>query len=195
MRAIFPTIIHDINIPNFNRVQHDLIKFSYEEKKKDPVGNVKSNLGGWQSKGVYQRDNNILLKTVSDNLFSYFSQDVLDMSKEIILNDLWININKKGDSNVPHDHPLSDMAGVLWIKTSKDSGNIEFSSPHHFTCGSEIERYTPKFKEKINVYDTYWLSPVEGRILVFPSSLVHRVIPNESMEDRISASFNLKFVL
>ena len=53
MDLLFPTIVHDIKVSSFNEVQDDLIKFSYQQKKKDPKGVIKSNIGGWQSAGDY----------------------------------------------------------------------------------------------------------------------------------------------
>ena len=38
MRLLFPTIIHEIPVPNFESIQSDLIKFVYQERKKDPKG-------------------------------------------------------------------------------------------------------------------------------------------------------------
>ena len=56
----------------------------------------------------------------------------------------------------------------------------------------EIESYTQDFKDK-NRYDhSYWLPPIEGRMLIFPSHLEHDVRENLSNEDRISVSFNIK---
>ena len=39
----------------------------------------------------------------------------------------------------------------------------------------------------------YEFTPDEGEILIFPSSLEHEVMKNESNEDRISYSFNMEF--
>ena len=41
---------------------------------------------------------------------------------------------------------------------------------------------------------TYYFTPIEGRILLFPSSLEHEVEENKSDEDRISYSFNIKLI-
>ena len=40
---------------------------------------------------------------------------------------------------------------------------------------------------------TYYFRPMEGRLLIFPSSLEHEVKENKSNEDRISVPFNLTF--
>ena len=43
-----------------------------------------------------------------------------------------------------------------------------------------------------NHFPAYTISPTEGTILLFPASIYHSVDPNQSRQDRISASFNLK---
>ena len=41
---------------------------------------------------------------------------------------------------------------------------------------------------------SYYFTPKEGRILIFPSDLEHEVKENKSDEDRISYSFNIKLI-
>ena len=195
MRTIFPTVIHEISVKNFKSIKKELIDFVYDQHQRDSVGVDFSNVGGWQSQQVYGTYNNILLDTVTTTLMSYFKKNVLDMSKEMRVNNLWININKKGDHNIPHNHPGCHIAGVFWIRSPPGCGNLEMQSPHHFTSAAEIERYTEEFQEKSGAYPFYMFPPTEGTILLFPASLIHRVDVCQSNEDRISAAFNLTFNL
>ena len=191
MRLLFPTVIHEFKVDNFGLIKKGLVEFVYEEREKDSKGLEFSNQGGWQSDYEYCRFDNILLSTVTKALNSYFENDVLDMSKKITYKGLWMNINKKGDYNTTHNHPNCHMAGVFWIQSPKGCGNLELQNPHSFTMFQEMERYTEDFQNKTNVYSSYWLSPTEGTILLFPASLMHKVDLNQSDEDRISAAFNL----
>ena len=195
MRLLFPTVIHEIQVKNFKSIKKELIDFVYEQQQRDSNGVIFSNVGGWQSQPVYYEQKNILSDIVSQSIGSYFENNVLKFSNpdQLRVDGLWININRRGDSNLPHDHPLSNVAGVFWIKSPPGCGTLEFQSPHHFTSAAEMEMYTDDFREKTNSYSTYWLTPQEGTIALFPSSLVHRVRENETDEDRISASFNLQF--
>ena len=192
MKLLFPTVVHEVTVKNFKSIKKDLVNYVYEQKQRDSQGVSFSNVGGWQSGPSYSNFDNILLTTITETLIPYFSNNVLDMSKKIQYNGLWMNINRKGDYNTSHDHAMCHLAGVFWLKTPKNCGNIHFFSPHSFTHGSEMQRYTEDFQKKTNVYSSYWFSPVEGSILVFPACLIHRVDSNQSEEDRISASFNLE---
>ena len=193
MKLLFPTVIHEIPVKNFKSIKKELVDFVYDQQQRDSSGVVFSNSGGWQSQSVYHTYDNILLRTIKESVITYFKKNIL-LSKEIKYEGLWMNINKKGNFNLPHDHPGCNMAAVFWIKSSPRSGNIEFQSPHNFTGAAEIESYTNDFGMKTNAYSTFWINPTEGSIVMFPASLVHRVCPNENDEDRISASFNISLL-
>ena len=191
MISIFPTIIHDIDIPNFKKIEKDLIKFVYQEKKKDPVGVNNSNVGGWQSKELGL--DNILSETIIESVEKYFTASPKILRESMKLSSVrpWININKKGDSNSMHTHPGCDYAGVFWIKSSKGCGDLEFHSPSHHSQYNECMSYTEIFQKESGCFPSASISPVPGKIFIFPASLYHQVQTSHSNEDRISSSFNI----
>ena len=186
---LFPVIIHRFNIPNFRDIEKNLIKNSYEHRKKDPKGRIISNRGGWQS-SIFRGQDNIISSTLFSSLSSYFESNKI-FECDIEIQGWWININGKGHYNELHNHPTCDLAGVLWIKTPVDSGRIAFNSPHDFVQPNELKYYSSQVKEDWKQFMGYNFSPTAGCIMVFPSFLLHQVRPNQSTEDRISVSFNL----
>ena len=193
MKLLFPTVIHELKVDNFKSIKNDLVNFVYGEREKDPEGLKFSNMGGWQSQPTYKDYDNILLSIVTKTIKSYFNNNVLDMSKEIVFEGLWMSINKKGDYNATHDHPNCHMAGAFWINSPEGCGNFECQSPHSYNYAQEVNVYASDFREKTNSYGSYGFLPIEGSIMLFPASLNHRVTPNQSDKDRISSSFNLSF--
>ena len=186
---LFPIIIHQFDVNGFGILQKELIDYSYDLKKKDPIGSKLSNAGGWQSK-------DFLIDNDGDVLHQFIINSVgviptIDKSASMYMT-AWVNINKKGDYNIKHNHPSSDLAGVLWVKCPEKCGNIVFDNPYNFNDSEVLESYTQEFKKEKNFFHTYWFPPTEGRILIFPAHLNHRVLPNESNEDRISVSFNIR---
>tara|TARA_Y100000992_G_C21129207_1_gene425739 strand:+ start:149 stop:751 length:603 start_codon:yes stop_codon:yes gene_type:complete len=188
---IFPSSIHSLGIDNFDDYRSKLIEEIYQERDEDPIGRKISNCGGWQSNQItIQKDRSELLKEIIRN----------SVSKLPILEGVyasvegWKNINEPGNFNVKHNHPRSDLSGVLWIKTPKDSGNLVFTSPQFFNRYHELDSYTNEFKFNSNSYMTYYFPPTEGKVLIFPSNLEHEVKENKSDEDRISYSFNITLV-
>jgi uncharacterized protein (TIGR02466 family) len=183
---IFPSSIHSLGIDNFDDYRGKLIEEIYQERDEDPVGRKISNRGGWQSNQMtIQKDRSELLKEIITN----------SVSKLPILEGVyaavegWKNINEPGNFNVK-----SNLSGVLWIKTPKNSGNLVFTSPNLFNRYEELDSYTKEFKYNSNSYMTYYFRPMEGRLLIFPSSLEHEVEKNKSSEDRISYSFNIRLI-
>ena len=197
----FPTLIHITNIPNFENIKDDLVKYCYEQRKKDPEGRRISNAGGWQSVMKYGDFDNIIISNLKEALGGYFMNDskrIIDPKFGLESGGVWININGKGSYNTEHNHPKCDLAGVLWIKVPKpheESGNLVLNNPDLFTRFQELEVYTNEVQEEFSQVGVLPVEPVEGRIVMFPASLKHRVDENMLDEDRISVSFNLKFTI
>ena len=185
---IFPVPIHVFDIKPFD-IKNDLIDYAYNLKEKDKFSARRSNYGGWQSTPFYLNDRDDKLQ---DFLVNCLTSLPFINQKTQIFPTAWVNINSPGSFNLKHSHPTSDLSGVLWIKCPENCGNIWFESPMCYQTFKEIESYTQDFKDK-NRYDhSYWIPPMEGRIIIFPSHLEHDVRENLSNEDRISVSFNIK---
>ena len=189
MRFLFPTIIHDMVVSNFD--QDLCIHLSRELKKKDPKGVVKSNVHGWQSDLFDFKKDDYFSKLISHTVRDYLCENKIYKDLELYFDGYWININQPGALNSIHDHPGCDLAGVIWIKTDKKSGVIKFRHPNGFAENASLFFYNEDFKKKLNAYPAYWSSTKSGEGILFPSHLDHWVEENKSTEDRISISFNI----
>ena len=186
---IFPVPVHQFDVNGFSEIQDDLIDYVYKMKEKDPVGHTISNRRGWQSSCFSLENEDDILQNFLTNCLSEFPP----IEKYIkLFVSAWININPPNAFNLKHNHPTSDLSGVLWIKSQKDCGNIIFDSPRSFATHQEIECYNEDFKENNNYFHSFSFNPIAGRLIVFPSHLEHHVDFNESEEDRISVSFNIR---
>ena len=185
---LFPTCIHIFHIENFESLKDELVEHVYEENDKDPEGKIISNRGGWQSKDFVKDDK--ILSIIMDIV-----RELPVLNKGINFNvECWFNINGTNDYNTKHVHPNSDLSGVFWLKTPRNCGNIVFESPHNFSSYMEMQSYTEKFKHDSGFTYNYFFKPIEGKMLIFPSSLQHSVEINESDKTRISVSFNIKLL-
>lgn len=81
----------------------------------------------------------------------------------------WFNVNGPGNYNKWHRHFNDCYAAVLYIKVPENSGNIEF--------------------RENDVY--YQVTPQTGKLIVFPGTLEHQVLPNLSNDNRISLATNI----
>ena len=186
---LFPSVIHQFDVNGFGEIEDELIDFVYNMREKDPVGHTISNRRGWQSSCFSIDNEDDVLKKFLTNCLAEFPP--IKKSVRLFVS-AWVNINPPEAFNMKHNHPTSDLSGVLWIKSQKDCGNIIFDSPRSFATHQEIECYNEDFKENNNYFHSFSFNPVAGRIMVFPSHLEHHVDFNNSQEDRISVSFNMR---
>ena len=185
---LFPVPIHQFDVNGFSEIQDELIDYAYKIKKEDKGVEI-SNYGGWQSSGFEVVNEDDLLHSFLINCLAEFPP--LKKSVDMFVHG-WININQPGDYNIKHSHPSNDLAGVIWIKTCKNCGDIQFDSPVDFQTHQEVESYTEEFKNKNKYFHCYCFPAIEGRMLIFPSHLQHHVKENKSDKDRISVSFNIQ---
>jgi uncharacterized protein (TIGR02466 family) len=187
-----PFIRIDTN-PEFLLIKENLIKYIYDNREKYPKGIVRSNNGGWHSDIYLNKEESF--KPYSDFILSHIMESCnLFFNREINANLLscWANINGKGSSNDMHLHPGADMSGCIWIKTKDNSGDLIFKNPFDYDFYSWQVNFNTDQKSQSYFSSSYYFNPVEGGMLLFPSSLMHKVSENKSNEDRISIAFNLK---
>ena len=177
---LFPTQVVGHDISEFSQYRNKIVRYCYEQQKNNEGVQI-SNNGGWQS-----RESEIdILEPIYEEVSAVLSQY---LTTRFFYSLPWININPPQTSNDRHTHPGSDLSAVLWIKSPENCGEIEFSSPSYYESFNLINSVKPEFKLSPSVA----ITPVEGRVVIFPSHILHRVLVNRSDEDRISIAWNIK---
>lgn len=149
--------------------------------KKFEKSSTISNHGGYQGHNFHSDE-------IFQEVFKNIPQAPNKPLKSIAMHQ-WININKKGDSNVIHSHdPYKGFAlsGVFYIRAPRNCGNIVFYDPRHYLTSAPDQEY---YNDQ---NDNYWIEPKENLLLIFPSWLTHSVDTNQNSIERISISFNIK---
>ena len=141
----------------------------------------KSNRGGWQS-DLYKPDGEF--KPLVNEIVEFCKHLPLDI-KEIRIPQLWVNVNKKGDWNVIHQHGTFHLAGTYYVKVPKNSGNIVFRDPRPSAISNlfMVNRFDKGELKNVNL--------MEGLLMIWPSYLDHFVEPSQTDEERISISFDI----
>ena len=180
----FPTTVYgkDVQLDNAKLAQ-DIVNWSNQDR-----GLQKTNYKGWHSKTdmaskpEYQPLVNELMIMCKD----VFKEEWLD--REPILGNMWANINPKDGMNQPHIHPNSLFSGVYYVKSNPQAGRLKIYDPRpgaQIVMPARLQGQPPK-----HLWRDANLDPVPGRIIMFPSWLLHSVEPNQSNDIRISVSFN-----
>ena len=115
---------------------------------------------------------------LSKHLFKYCNTLRYDLKKYKIY-ESWFTKLEPNDYAYVHDHGDADISGVYYCKTSGSDGKIFFASP------------LPSGKLYAN-NQRFTITPMNGGLLLFPGWLKHGVTRNESNNDRISLSFNIR---
>lgn len=170
-----------------------LEEYAYK-KQKQSEGRIISNRLGWQSNDI-QGDKELknLIFLIQERLTTVAEHSNLKHNVRIIIDNVWININKKYSYNTIHDHTNSYFSGVFYVKALHNSGKINFFNPlkvHKFFFSEEYINNYNNFTSSIWNYD-----PEPCKLILFPSWIEHSVDQNLSDSDRISISFNTNLVL
>ena len=94
----------------------------------------------------------------------------------------WFALFKKGIYAHIHNHGESDIAGVYYFKKSGDDGNLFFCTPNK-AIDSSVLLKTGRMV----------VNPTEGELILFPGWLDHGVQTNDTDDERVSVSFNIRF--
>lgn len=191
---LFPTQCVSGQIPNFEQIKDKIIKWIYEYKKNNKDISRISNKGGWQSskKDVFLDEGfkpfeNIIIPIISELVNEY------RLVRQADIVQMWININSKNAYNVSHRHPGADLSGVIWIKQTPEQGRFVFDNMDvGYRDSSLIYAQDLKFLQENKIMPEWFPEYKEGTIMLFPAMFTHRVEQNETEEDRISISFNIK---
>jgi len=128
-------------------------------------------------------------KFVQDNLDAYWHgmMEVCDDSP-LHITQSWVNFNEKTTAHHSHRHTNSCLSGVMYVENTSP---IIFEKEKEHTLLPWLNLRYKKLNQ-INSPDIA-VETKNGALLIFPSSTMHRVAPNQSENCRISISFNTWF--
>ena len=175
--------MHHINIFEtplwiFEReVPEGMRQWALDFKREVPIGRRRSNKGGYQS-DAYNGLENLPLE------YENSIRDTLKEMPEFIFGCWWLNLNYKGNHNIAHTHPNSDLA-LVWNITD-NHGLLNLRDPNAHT------RW--KLWNALGKNDEYNINAKPGTVIVFPADLMHYVLPHKLETPRITISMNLGLV-
>ena len=177
---------------SLNNIDNKKLKKYCQNLKESHPGRIISNYKGWQSENLN------LQSPIIKNLVSEIEKELSPFKKILDLKEkftfkvisIWANINTMRDFNIPHIHTFSMLSGVYYVSASKHSGDLRFLNPNLFSFG--YLRNESEIFKKYNMYNcnNVFSKPENSKLVIFPSHLLHYVLPNHTKKDRISLSFN-----
>jgi uncharacterized protein (TIGR02466 family) len=104
----------------------------------------------------------------------------------------WIVNQKENEYNPVHAHSNCNISSVLYLKVP------EFK-PRGYTGKKNIDGYIEFINSTVDSSNlsagSYLVKPEVGKLLMFPSTLLHTVYPFQGPDERRSLAFNLNYKL
>jgi uncharacterized protein (TIGR02466 family) len=154
------------------------------------IGRKVTNIGGWQSESLYYND---IIGTPLEIFFEQIKPAIgealndLGVTRNLKLDNFWVNINNYNDRNGIHDHISSSISGSFYL-TDNNSSIVFYRNRD--ICDTHLTMLYSNKNTNLSCQEVRY-APVRGQYLIFPSWLMHSVEPNTSTEKRISIAFNV----
>jgi uncharacterized protein (TIGR02466 family) len=133
--------------------------------------------------------NNLEFKKIKEEITiqidNYFNK-IIDSKYEsnLYITQSWLNYTKENEYHHVHKHYNSIVSGVLYISADKNNDYVVFVKDNN----NEIKIEYKNINEYN--YDTCSVIVDTGNLILFPSSLKHKVLSKKGNNNRISLSFN-----
>ena len=204
---LFVTPVVLVDVPDAAALNADLRKV-IEQREKSHPGTQASNMGGYQSSWDMDRWGGapaIKLLAITRNLANRMTTDREGTPGSgphpgffavTWRANMWANINRTGQGNEAHCHPGAYWSAVYYVDDGGASdaslgGALEFMDPR----GAMPRMYAPHLgfavQGGLSSGANEALQPKAGRLVLFPSWLLHQVRPYRGNATRISIAMNL----
>ncbi len=193
LNLFFSTPVWSYIIDDYREVNDNIYSYIKNLQNNDNKGIIKSNIKGWHSKDFNLRDEEVVnfINLVSPKINQVLKDMNWDISSQVAkITSMWSIINIGGASNARHHHGNSDISAAYYVRAPKNCGEIVFYDPRPAPVFSHPNSNSPNtLNAMVNS-----INPVEGALVMFPSYLDHSVKANQSEQERVVISFNLKLV-
>tara|TARA_R110000822_G_scaffold205561_1_gene342062 strand:- start:368 stop:1048 length:681 start_codon:yes stop_codon:yes gene_type:complete len=178
-----------------NNIQNNFELYETQKHNKNLIGNIKKEYKLVESQKYIEE---LLMPLVGayNNDFGYIKEfNILTNSVPIVLDDCWVNFQKKYEFNPAHNHS-GIYSFVIWINVPYDMEEELKLSPgaeaRSNLAGSFVFLYNDT-TGKIKPFDILIDKNMENNIVFFPSNFYHMVYPFFSSDKyRVSVSGNFK---
>ena len=186
---LFPT---DVYIEENNEIDNKKISKIILEKEKIEPSREMTNQGGWQSNDDLHEDKRFseILESINEYFQLIRQHTNYEDHLSVVLDNMWANVNRYKDYNTQHNHPLSDWSFVYYVKVPKDCGNLIFVDPRIRRDKAFHDRFIKNYDNPFT-HSIYFVNPLVGKFVIFPSYLEHCVEFSKTNKPRISISGNI----
>ena len=196
------TVVGEFYNPDHDQIKKKLLTFFEDYKKKHPASRKSNeNFNLYESRyNLHQESNQDLqkvLRFISGGVFSVFQQAskgyILERGSEtkyrVIIRDSWFITYENGGFVAPHTHDNCSWSCVYYVQSEKDSNKkngATFLQRPNSRLRSDIG--SESFQHALQNYE-----PIEGKLVVWPSYIIHGSYPHLGKVKKAIISANLVF--
>jgi len=180
------------NMEDFNKSIVDNIDvFMKENENKKPVNwSCELYVSGIHDNLLNRKEFRELKKPILENakvLCEHMDYDLENYRLKI--RDCWLNAYEKGNTQETHNHPGSDISGIYYPTSNELDGPLVFKSPI-----ADVMKQPPLKKLSARNTPYIYVRTETSNMVMFPSHLMHGVMPQQDENKRISIAFNIELV-
>lgn len=171
---------------DFEQYKNDIIQSCLEDEKANHIDSgiatsIKNNL--WES-GFNFLGSKPKLKPLLDWLqitTNDFVNTICQKTHKLQILESWAHVSRPGGFHGPHRHGEYTYSGIFYVDADDiDSGPTVFFNPFTMPSGDGYEWYSEQFVVNF----------IPGKLIIFPSTLLHYAKPYLGKDKRIVIAFN-----
>lgn len=195
---IFPTLILIRRLPGSDAL-NDQLKSVIAQHKAAHAGINRSNILGWHSDTEMLKWGGEAAKTLGLETLKTCGQHTTDIGMmgdvprfEMAM-EMWANVSPTGASNQNHAHPGSLWSAVYYVDDGgdPDSGPLVLQDPRFPMSRAYAPDLVFTDEEGTREENQFRIAPTPGKLVLFPSWLMHGVRPHKGSGARISIAMNI----
>ena len=197
LTTMFGTPFVSIDWPDVEEMNEQLYELVLAEEQADDEGRgIRSNAGGWQSRGnLLMRSEPCIVRlkqmmetTIFELLGALVRPDSGERTFKLMF-DSWANVCRNGNYNVVHSHPNAMWSIVYYVSSGEPDQSIPYSGLLELLDPREATSY---IQVPNTVLDArMFITNRPGRMVVFPSWMKHMVHPFIGTGVRVSIACNV----
>ena len=139
-----------------------------------------------------------------ESMFEWFDQCIDQVKKIYFIDEVslpiissWVNKSSKLERHHIHRHPNSILSGIFYLTTHEKAETVFYYENPYFEMGKTDLFTASKYLKNALAENPFTITgkvaPKKGKLILFPSSMVHGTRPNTDSYGRYTISFNTFF--
>lgn len=200
LTTMFGTPFLTYQWPDSDQLNQELHAIVLAEEASDDAGRgIRSNAGGWQSRGnILTRTDRCIVElkrrietAVFEVLGAIVRKDGSERSFTLLM-DSWANVCRNGNYNVVHTHPNAMWSLVYYVSAGEPDPSVPYSGMLELLDPRESANYIQVTNTILDA--RMFIENRPGRLVLFPSWVKHMVHPFVGSGVRISIACNVNVV-